>query len=826
MSEIIGDLTQRFNDMLALANNDPKAATGISLLDYQEARKNAVDYIDRICIDFFTSADFDKLQTKGKYYIFENGQGNEVSIEKKAILPVATLKAARLMEEFIKNLENHGHDQSNDFLGFIAIFSKKPFESTSIATSLNSLISKYKDFIAKEEKTSVASLTKLRLEAALEVEITGSETRRLTSDELKKVGKILLKNNILSYEDLQTAKYFDLLTVREIYDLQKEKPLGHISFLDLAGASRYMIEVAQVKGRIENSENPKTPEIRKEEKYLQHLLRMPGSAPLVTDLFIDQIISEKDFAEAVPKGKILSLEPDQIVALLLTDYGKSLNFDSNSLLELYGTSLDGYQFLQLAYGKAIKPEDLIKLLQYKSVNMVNPDAAIKPHDLLDFYTPEVLLDMYKRNALSPEFAKTFKELSDDIRFSSEQIEFTQNLLNYVKDNDEKYEDSLWNFKSLGIIETSDLSGYISLDKIEELIMEDKISRADILEFVKSGVIPQGSLKEYLTVDEIFESINDGTLESKHLLALPQEELAEQLQERYIEGTLSPSVIMDMYLKYDGISLDTLVDSFEMEKPKEDLTVFIEPGTDIQKIRKLFTHYIISYEDLCSMHDTGIIADDKDFEELKNSIDKAKFYEELRKTKIIYISSESESDEKTKSSKPSIPQSKKRAKTDFDLEKLALEDLFETPRFGTDPMPLINSYNTETNRPTSLNNYMVIPVEKYDLVIFEKFAAENTLFIMPYQQADYFLHGNMDLLETTPNSLTNPNNKNKKTLYNMQSVKAIPHTKHFFKHVIDAACKLSDTAREELKPRGRYSQDAKMYIESMQEAYIENSKNID
>ena len=146
-------------------------------------------------------------------------------------------------------------------------------------------------------------------------------------------------------------------------------------------------------------------------------------------------------------------------------------------------------------------------------------------------------------------------------------------------------------------------------------------------------------------------------------------------------------------------------------------------------------------------------------------------------------------------------------------------LLDAPDFNKerDNIPMITSLD-ENGKPTSLDGYACIPIYKYGLVIFEKFARSNSLFIMPYQQADYFLHGNMNLLDSS----FDINSKNKKTLSQMSSVIVRQHTKHFLKNVLDATIKLNPEAKKDLKPNGKYSPDAMYYINEMESFYTKAS----
>ena len=374
-----------------------------------------------------------------------------------------------------------------------------------------------------------------------------------------------------------------------------------------------------------------------------------------------------------------------------------------------------------------------------------------------------------------------------------------------------------------------MKGFVSHPFIEDMYVNEELTDDDLLAFVKSNVITKKASTTFLSDDEIIAKVMSGEFDPQYLKLLDPTTTAEKLDELFYEDKCPIDIFMKSYLEYDIISTKRLNELFEIKKPEEDLSQFITLESDKQKIKDLFTNYHISYEDLSVLLHDEIITP-VEFDDIKQAINKADFYKRLRETDKVSLQSDDKNAPSTGSRGPN-PGKDKTAKTDFNIEKKAFEDIFDTPRFDRDNIPYIESYNIATGRPTTLNNYLIIPIEKYGLVAFEKFESENALYVMPYQQADYFLHGHMDLLN--PSDFRNqvhslfhdPKFRSKKTLHEMDSVKIINHTKHFWKNAIDAMTELSEEARQDIKPNGKYIPTVKNYIDDMRERYNYNSEEM-
>ena len=457
------------------------------------------------------------------------------------------------------------------------------------------------------------------------------------------------------------------------------------------------------------------------------------------------------------------------------------------------------------------------IAKYDSVNAVSPELAVSPDNLIDFYTPEVLSSMQQNGEMTTDFIHTFKKIvEENLDIVSQEVLYTS-IASKTPD-----QSTVFDYYKSGLVPASSLKGFISNDTLDEMFLDEKLSIEDVLLFAKAGIIKVEDTDKYFTSEEIIGNIANGNLSEEFLQALDKNYVQAKLVELYLNSKCPTELFVKGFLDYDIVNLETLNQAFEQREPEIDLMQFITYNSNPDRIKELFTNYHISYEDLFTLLHNEII-DKKTFDEIKSAIDKAEFYNKLSKTKRIAVST----NEKPKSNDipifPIIPGDTKQSNIDFDMERSALMETFDTPIFGIDSMPVIDSHNTVTGNPTSLNNYLVIPVQKYDLVIFEKFAPGNNFFIMPYQQADYFLHGNLSLLENYNEGIEDTANRSKKTLRQMESVQACPHSKHFWKHVIDKSVQLSEQAKADLKPRGRYSPLAKKYMESISKKYDENLK---
>ena len=596
----------------------------------------------------------------------------------------------------------------------------------------------------------------------------------------------------------------------------------------LIGSDNYQEEVLMAKLNLQTAKNKHHKDF-KEKAFFNKVLTLPNAFQTLCQMHQNNYIDNNDLKASKPNAKhILALPEDTLVYILNTGIFSDIKISSYDLVKQYGKNLSGDKCILLAKQGFINPEDLINTINMESVSKTSPELAIDPIALINFYEPEVLLDMYKKDKsegkygkrLSKNFINTFNQKLLSRLPEEEQNSLIEELIRKTqeleKDNSTEI---LFDFYKLGLLPNSSLNLFLDEDEIDNLYINEKVDDKDLLNFYKAGLLSQTSIYDFFSTSDIIENVANGTFEEKDLLAIPETKRVSELSKAYLSGKLQTGNILHMFLEHNVFSIEELNKLFEEKKPEEDLSTFVTKDSNPEKIKELFLNYHISYEDLTTLRNNGLLSNE-DFENFSNAIDKNKFYEDLKHSNLILHSlSGNVQTLPTGRYYSGEPKTSSKIKTDFDLEKEALQMLLDTPDFNKekDSIPIITSLD-ENGKPTSLDGYACIPIYKYGLVIFEKFARSNSLFIMPYQQADYFLHGNMNFLDSS----FDINSKNKKTLSQMSSVIVRQHTKHFLKNVLDATIKLNPEAKKDLKPNGKYSQDAMYYINEMENFYIKAS----
>ena len=586
----------------------------------------------------------------------------------------------------------------------------------------------------------------------------------------------------------------------------------------LIGPDNYQEEVLVAKANLQTARIKHQKDF-KEKAFLNKVLTLPNAFLTLCQMHQNGFIDNNDLKASKPTSRhILTLPEDTLVYILNTGIFSDAKISSYDLVNQYGKNLSGDKCILLAKQGFIYSEDLINTINMESVSRTSPELAIDPIALINFYEPEVLLDMYKKDKaegkygkrLSKKFINTFNQKLLSKLPPEEQQSLIEELVRKIK---------LFDLYKLGLLPNSSLSLFLNEDEIDNLYINEKIDDKDLLNFYKAGLLSRTSIYDFFSTSDIIENVTNGTFEESDLLAIPENKRVSELSKAYLYGKLQTENIMHMFLEHNIFSIEELNKLFEEKKPEEDLSTFVTENSNPEKIKELFLNYHISYEDLTILKNTGLLSNE-DFENFSNAIDKNKFYENLKHSNLVLHSlNDGVQTISTGRYYSGEPKTSNKIKTDFDLEKEALQMLLDAPDFNKerDNIPMITSLD-ENGKPTSLDGYACIPIYKYGLVIFEKFARSNSLFIMPYQQADYFLHGNMNLLDSS----FDINSKNKKTLSQMSSVIVRQHTKHFLKNVLDATIKLNPEAKKDLKPNGKYSPDAMYYINEMESFYTKAS----
>ena len=185
----------------------------------------------------------------------------------------------------------------------------------------------------------------------------------------------------------------------------------------LIGPDNYQEEVLVAKANLQTARIKHQKDF-KEKAFLNKVLTLPNAFLTLCQMHQNGFIDNNDLKASKPTSRhILTLPEDTLVYILNTGIFSDAKISSYDLVNQYGKNLSGDKCILLAKQGFIYPEDLINTINMESVSRTSPELAIDPIALINFYEPEVLLDMYKKDKaegkygkrLSKKFINTFNE---------------------------------------------------------------------------------------------------------------------------------------------------------------------------------------------------------------------------------------------------------------------------------------------------------------------------------------------------------------------------------------------------------------------------------
>lgn len=773
--------------------------------------------------DFFRSAEEDSLLLVNDEFCYLDHKNRRKIIDKKSFDLHFSETISSTFDRILFSLKNPDAEDrmsSDAIFIFLNIFNHPIFNNCCIEKGLSKLTSDLHKYMRSDPN---AIDTKILLSTYVSAY---ADVHRDISN-IKNATEYFMHNHFLSASAISGSTYFSNYTIDELLDLSTRKIIDKADIIDMLGENNYQEEILIAKSKCQMAKFKGQKEELRAKTHFNKLTTLPKAFPILCDMHQNQLIDNNDLKSSKPtKKNILELPEKHLVYVLTSGIFSNTKISSTDLIKLYGNNLSGDKCIFLAKQGFIAPQDLITTLSMESVPRVSPELAIDPLALFNFYEPEVLFKMYNEGTLTPAFVNTFNSKLLSKIPEEEKTSFANELIRKTQEFDKNNSDKiLFDYYKFGLLPNSSLGLFLNKDKITDLYINDKLEDKDLLNFYKAGLISQNGLYDFFGNEGIIENVANKTFSEADLLAIPAPQREKALSDAYLAGALPSDNLMHMFLEHDIFSIDKIDLLLKEKEPEEDLIMYVTEASNPDRIKDLFLNYNISYEDLTILKNRGLLSEEN-FNSFASAIDKNKFYKNLKNSNLVLhsVTPETSSDSTGRyySNEPNSRLSK--ARTDFNLEKEALQILLDAPDFENekDEIPTIISIDQNGN-PTSLDGYSCIPISKYGLVIFEKFARSNSLFIMPYQQADYFLHGNMNLLDSS----LDINSKNKKTLSQMSSVIVRQHTKHFLRNVLDATMKLNPAAKEDLKPNGKYSPEAIYYIDEMENFYTkvaESEKN--
>ncbi len=676
---------------------------------------------------------------------------------------------------------------------------------------------------------------------------------------------ILTPEQILDFSNLnKEIPMYKKINIKSIYySVKNIKELEKFSFARAIGDEAYKENILTSKIRQNYTNDP----------FLYDLMRDGYGFKILLDIytnlkdFKDGRITYEDFKKAriTPKWIIDNVDVPTFKEFIYCGLGKEFRFDSSKIINLYGSKISGSDLIEIAKKGFVSPEKLVEAGIYKNVQATNPEKAINIQELIDFYTPDRLLEMYENEKISNDFVKKFNRIikEDNVKFDyAKLIEETKKSVNqnnlqissdevlqyYLKKGliPKEYIKQIYDSKTVislyqnGKLSTDDLLKIYSSDELKEVITGDKveelyvengiISSEDVCKFYNNGTINREELGDLLTNEEILQNVNDGKLKEDTLLIPNKKEQISFLEKAYIDdGTLDEKTLAKLYLNYPHANDSTkgytpvcyidakeLRDLTELKEFKNDIKTYIDENYRIENLADLLLARVISISDIKDLEDRGIIKKD----DAKTLIEDVIDVEALKSSTVngVFLVSEQSSSAELKDNRKvslntAVRKTNKKCLTDYDTESEAIETLFKvsSKKEDRDIIPLVSK--TSDGKNGTLTGYNMYISEPYKIAILDKKEPQNACYVMPTSLAYYFFGRNQDGEEVMKTE------RNKTNLRNMEGnrfVITLNHSKNFMRNLIKAVGTFNAEAKKDLATDPRCSE----YEEFMQKYYEE------
>lgn len=415
---------------------------------------------------------------------------------------------------------------------------------------------------------------------------------------------ILTPEQILDFSNLnKEIPIYKKINIKKIfYAVKSTIGLEKYSFAHAIGDKAYKENILTSKIKQNYLDDP----------FLYDLMRDGEGFKILLDIytnlhnFRNGRLTYEDFKKAKISNKwvIDNVDVPTIKEFIYCGLGKKFGFDSKKIVDIYGTKLSGKDLLEIAKKGFVSPEKLIDAGIYKNVQITNPEKAIDIQELIDFYTPDRILEMYKNGNLSNNFIKKFNKIINDNNVEFNYTKFIEETKNLVKNLDKEeskkgseknqgchneknsqldYSNALQyyldnklipaeytkqvysntvivNKYKNGEISTDELLGIYSPDQLKKIITEKEIeeiyvengtiSSEDVCKLYNNGIVSRLELSDLLTNEELLQYVNDGKLKEDTLLIPNAKEQISFLEKAYIDDeTLNEKTLAKLYLNY-------------------------------------------------------------------------------------------------------------------------------------------------------------------------------------------------------------------------------------------------------------------------------------
>ena len=609
---------------------------------------------------------------------------------------------------------------------------------------------------------------------------------------------------VLDERDKVELEYYINCGESEILELYEQGKLSEEDLYRIGIQKNVMEKIVKLKG---NSKSTHL-KIRKYMKFIPKVERIKMAVE--GEIPYDYLA----YADVTKQDLIMYLNGEMGVSIINnSNLPEDLKITSDDILDCYGradetgrTIISGTRLHIYVYSGLIESKKVIDIMEKNKVLRIAGERDLfEDEEVSSYYSNDMLSAMFFAGEMDEEFVRKYKELSGE-RFDERAEELVTTIKEQIMNNpdiDEDEKEKLCQQKmletyDLGICKPDILKQNLSTEYIEELYTDEKISDEYLLKLYKDGVVDNDVISQYFTDDELLKLYLDGKIPCDLLYQTKkQQEFGSQILEKALNGEVPIDDAVNMYLNSEIISIDD-IDKLATQYDI-DFSNYIKKGTSIDKIKELFEKYVIDFNLVSNLYASGIITT-KQFNMLQNLFNKDQFYQLLQGANFNIMNTilASSNGRGSKSSSASNSLSNNVTSTDFTYEAAVIMSIF--PDINIKEHETDNCGTIDAKRNT-LNGYRVYMSQETGMVVFVKFESQNATYVMPYQEAAYFLQlGNNS---SVASGVFNINNKTKTLLSNQSTlIKRVYHSKIFPDRFREACVSLSPIVAKKMNPQAQ------------------------
>ena len=631
----------------------------------------------------------------------------------------------------------------------------------------------------------------------------------LNAKSLKSLGKDQL-------EELTELNFFNNATVEQLIQLKKNGFLNDKGVIILYNSGNLDREtMCGLLGGTENIATKYKKAVKNKNKKEAELFFGLLEPEDICELYLDGKLGLKDVEKSKISIDIIKDLPEtEFLKFAQKGFPNGITFESDELIEGYINRFSGDTLIALTKAGYIEPEKLLPLIN-NEVATEDIERAISPENLLEIYTPDIVIELLSENKIGTDFIQTLYKEVLHVLNEEEKAEYMKNIIHdsLFKMEEASYADTMLSLISGGKIPEEYFANLkISENVLMDMYIEESLLEDQAIEYFNKGILSEKAIKIIYgeNYDNIIDLIKQGVLSRKAFIVIPKETIEQYL----VSGILKVEDIFSAYSNYDILSSQDLGEMFEKYGKATDQRVkivdLIENNFDPIKLKQLFIFDVLTHSDILELKERGIITK-KQSEEISD-INREKLYREIfgEDSSIKNLNEDIEENPYRRETKGGKREEEK--EEEQSMSYYARKKFFKD--LGICDFKDVQGYDID-GRKAPFDGYELIGFPAYGIVVFENFTdAGNATYVMTIQELKSYI---------------TKENKDKKSIIFRKSKKALiedinngravgrrSHTANWGENVISEIVRLSREAKEAISQEKR-EQLAKL----MREEYIKS-----